>query len=49
LLAPLALHVVTAGLSSLGATEGKPGWLLGLATAVLVHLAYNMGVVTYVA
>ena len=49
LLAPLALHVVTAGLSSLGATEGRHGWLLGLGTAVLVHLAYNLGVVTYVA
>ncbi|WP_255195906.1 ABC transporter permease [Halorarius litoreus] len=49
LLAPLALHVVTAGLSSLGATEGKSGWLLGLTTAVLVHFAYNIGVITYVA
>jgi ABC-type Na+ efflux pump permease subunit len=49
LLAPLALHVVTAALSSLGATEGRTGWLLGLVAAVLLHLAYNLGVVTYVA
>jgi ABC-type Na+ efflux pump permease subunit len=42
--APLALHVVTTALSSLGATRGRNGWFIGLAAAVAVHLAYNAAV-----
>jgi hypothetical protein len=46
LLAPLGLHVGTAALSSVGAARGTRGWLLGTGGAVLVHLAYNLVVVT---
>jgi ABC-type Na+ efflux pump permease subunit len=45
LLAPLALHVVTAGISALGAARGTGAWLAGTALAVLVHVAYNLSVV----
>ncbi len=45
LLAPLALHTVTATLSALGARRGANWFPVGLAAAVLLHLAYNMAVV----
>ena len=46
LLAPLVLHVVTASISSLGASRGKRTYVLALTVAVCVHLAYNLGVVS---
>jgi ABC-type Na+ efflux pump permease subunit len=46
LLAPLALHVVTAGVSALGARRGTVAWLGGTGLAVLVHVAYNLTVVS---
>lgn len=49
LLAPLMLHVVTAAISAVGASRGKRAYLLGLAGAILVHLAYNLTVVVAVA
>ena len=44
-LAPLVLHVVTATLTAVGASRGRRLFVLGLCTAVLVHLAYNVAVV----
>ncbi|MEF8853309.1 MAG: ABC transporter permease, partial [Haloarculaceae archaeon] len=46
LLAPLVLHVVTATVSSLGASRGKRTYVGALAVAVVVHLGYNLSVVT---
>jgi ABC-type Na+ efflux pump permease subunit len=46
LLAPLALHVATAGISALGAVRGTRAWLAAMVVAVLVHLAYNLVVVS---
>ncbi|MFC7226998.1 PrsW family intramembrane metalloprotease [Salinirubellus salinus] len=46
LVAPLALHVVTAAISALGAARDTEWWLVGVGTAVLVHVAYNLTVVT---
>ncbi|MDZ7745624.1 MAG: PrsW family intramembrane metalloprotease [Halobacteriales archaeon] len=46
LFVPLVLHSVTATISAVGATRGRTGWLLGLATAMLVHLAYNAVILT---
>jgi ABC-type Na+ efflux pump permease subunit len=49
LLAPLALHTVTAGISAVGASRGKGQYLIALAVAMAVHLVYNLAVVlTYV-
>jgi len=45
LLAPLALHLLTAGISALGAVRSTRAWLVGTALAVLVHVAYNLTVV----
>jgi RsiW-degrading membrane proteinase PrsW (M82 family) len=45
LAAPLALHVVTASFSALGARRGVRPYLVGLAAAVIVHAAYNLSVV----
>ena len=47
LLAPLALHVVTASLSALGATRGRDGYALGLTAAIVVHIVYNLSVVVF--
>jgi ABC-type Na+ efflux pump permease subunit len=47
LLAPLALHVVTTSLSALGATRGRDGYALGLTTAIVVHIVYNLSVVVF--
>ena len=44
--APLGLHVLTSTLSALGASRGRSMFLVGLAAAVLVHLAYNVAVVS---
>jgi ABC-type Na+ efflux pump permease subunit len=46
LFAPLVLHVVTASISSLGASRGKRAYVVALAVAVVVHLAYNLTVVS---
>ena len=49
LLAPLALHAVTASISAVGASRGKGQYLIAVVIAMGVHLAYNLGVVlTYV-
>jgi ABC-type Na+ efflux pump permease subunit len=48
LLAPLALHTVTACISALGAARDTAWWLVGVGTAVLVHVAYNLTVVSQV-
>jgi ABC-type Na+ efflux pump permease subunit len=45
-LAPLALHVLTSTLSALGAARGRSTFLAGLVAAILVHLAYNVAVVS---
>jgi ABC-type Na+ efflux pump permease subunit len=49
LLAPLALHVVTASISAVGASRGPRSYLAAYGTAVVVHLVYNAGVLTLVA
>ncbi|WP_436928911.1 ABC transporter permease subunit [Halosimplex halobium] len=46
LLAPLALHVVTASISALGARRGPRSYAVALAVAVVVHVAYNLTVVS---
>jgi len=46
LAAPLALHVVTAGISALGARRDLRWYLVALLVATLVHAAYNFGVVS---
>jgi len=45
LLAPLVLHVVTAGISAVGASRGKSQYLTALVLAMAVHLVYNLAVV----
>jgi len=45
-LAPLALHAVTASVSAIGATHSRRGYAVGIVTAVVIHLAYNLTVVT---
>ena len=49
LLAPLALHAVTAAVSSAGAQRGRWPYIVGLLVAVAVHFAYNLTVVTSLA
>ncbi|WP_436925154.1 PrsW family intramembrane metalloprotease [Halosimplex amylolyticum] len=49
LLAPLALHVVTASVSALGARRGRRSYALALVIAVAVHVAYNLTVVSALA
>nr|WP_235728456.1 ABC transporter permease subunit [Halosimplex carlsbadense] len=46
LLAPLALHVVTASISALGARRGRRSYVIALVVAVAVHVAYNLTVVS---
>jgi RsiW-degrading membrane proteinase PrsW (M82 family) len=46
LLAPLALHVVTASISAVGASRGKRSYVAALTVAVCVHLGYNLAVVS---
>ncbi|WP_284009613.1 PrsW family intramembrane metalloprotease [Haloarcula pelagica] len=43
---PLALHTVTAAISSVGALRGRRGYLLGIGAAIAVHFAYNFTVVS---
>jgi len=45
LLAPLALHVVTAAVSAVGASRGRRRYALALGVAVGIHLLYNYAVV----
>jgi len=45
LLAPFALHVVTAGISAVGASRSHRAYALALAGAVIVHALYNLTVV----
>jgi ABC-type Na+ efflux pump permease subunit len=47
-LAPLGLHVFTATLTALGASRGRKMFVAGLGSAILVHLAYNIAVVSQV-
>jgi ABC-type Na+ efflux pump permease subunit len=49
LLAPLALHVVTAVISAIGAKGTRRSYLAAVAVAIVVHLAYNLTVVSAVA
>jgi len=44
--APLALHAVTTGLASVGASRGRTAYALALTLATLGHAAYNAGVVS---
>ena len=45
--APLGLHVLTSILTALGASRGRSTFITGLVAAVLVHLAYNVAVVSH--
>ncbi|WEL17771.1 ABC transporter permease [Halorhabdus sp. SVX81] len=49
LLAPLALHAVTATTSAIGAARSRRGYAVGLLAAIVIHLAYNLTVVTFLA
>ena len=44
--APLALHVVTSTVTAVGASRGRSAFVLGVCSAVLVHVAYNAAVVS---
>ncbi|WP_299232813.1 PrsW family glutamic-type intramembrane protease [Natronomonas sp.] len=46
--APLALHVATSTVTAAGASRGRSTFVLGLCSAVLVHVAYNAAVVSRV-
>jgi ABC-type Na+ efflux pump permease subunit len=48
LLAPLALHTVTAAITAVGGRKGRRGFALGLAGAIVLHFAYNMAIITVV-
>ncbi|WP_336037044.1 PrsW family intramembrane metalloprotease [Halobacterium yunchengense] len=45
LVAPLLLHVATAGISAVGAARGRLAYVAAVLLAVLVHVAYNVAVV----
>ncbi|MHB9286032.1 ABC transporter permease subunit [Halobacteriales archaeon Cl-PHB] len=45
-LAPLALHVVTATISAVGARKGRRPYLAAIGVAMVVHFAYNSWVVS---
>ncbi|MFC6809826.1 PrsW family intramembrane metalloprotease [Natrialbaceae archaeon GCM10025810] len=49
LLAPLALHVVTAMVSAVGASRGRTEYAMAFVLATLVHAVYNLGVIALVA
>ncbi|MFB6081436.1 MAG: PrsW family intramembrane metalloprotease [Halanaeroarchaeum sp.] len=49
LFAPLVVHVTTATIAALGASRSRRWYAGGLLTAVLVHLAYNLAVVSTLA
>ena len=44
--APLALHLVTATVSAVGASRGRIAFGAGLSVAILLHVAYNVTVVS---
>jgi ABC-type Na+ efflux pump permease subunit len=44
LVLPLALHVVTASCSALGARRGEGGYGMGLVLAIGIHAAYNLAI-----
>jgi len=46
LVAPLALHAVTASITALGATRDRTWYAATLVAAILVHAAYNLTVVS---
>jgi len=48
LLAPLALHVVTAATSAVGMRSGRQGYAIGLTAAIAIHFVYNFSVVMLV-
>jgi len=48
LLAPLALHVVTAATSAVGMRSGRQGYAIGLTAAIAIHFLYNFSVVMLV-
>lgn len=48
LVAPLALHVVTATVSALGAARGRDRFLVGLTAAMAIHAVYNAVVIAAV-
>ncbi|KAA9409479.1 MULTISPECIES: ABC transporter permease [Haloarcula] len=45
-LLPLALHTLTAAISSVGASRGRRAYLGGLGLAIVIHFAYNFAVVS---
>ncbi|EMA10161.1 ABC-type transport system permease protein [Haloarcula vallismortis] len=45
-LLPLALHTVTAAISSVGASRGRRAYAAALTVAIVVHFAYNFTVVS---
>ncbi len=49
LVAPLALHVVTAAISAVGASRSRRWYAVALAGAIGLHLVYNLAVVTVLA
>jgi ABC-type Na+ efflux pump permease subunit len=42
---PLALHVVTAAISAVGASRSRRAYVAALGVAIAVHLAYNLAIV----
>ncbi|MFW6385477.1 MAG: ABC transporter permease subunit [Halodesulfurarchaeum sp.] len=46
---PLLLHTVTASIGAIGASRSRRWYAVSLVGAVLVHLAYNLGVVSVLA
>jgi len=47
LVAPLALHVVTASISAVGARRSKSAYVGAISVAIAVHFAYNLTVVSF--
>ncbi|MHC3380524.1 PrsW family intramembrane metalloprotease [Haloarcula sp. H-GB5] len=43
---PLALHTVTAAISSVGASRGRRAYVAALTVAIVIHFAYNFTVVS---
>ena len=49
LVAPLVLHTTTAIISATGARRGRLWYGIGLGVASLIHVAYNLAVVSIIA
>jgi hypothetical protein len=49
LVAPLFLHVVTAAIAAIGASRSRAHYSIALSVAIVVHLAYNLTVVSLIA